>query len=274
MITVSLCVYEILNHLTTTEHNHLYTMATYMNPLITMAEQETEFGAQEDMNVANCEGMNVANFLLLVDRQIYNLDLLKLSLYPVLPWRQLEACKQPSGIFRLLQEKSGSEETALQSFLFALLAIGGRKRGKYCVEEATKRLDKSKLPVPLNFHDQSVQFQFFHWLVKITKRIPTEAAKKMIVKFSKHDDIKSNPCRFKTIPELFVTLYQANIITEWDSTALERVLDECKKYCNEEDRTEIDECLLYLSSFRSEEPKDPFGASMDLNGLIITVCSI
>ena len=152
-------------------------------PQATMAEQESELGAQEGMNVAKCEGMNVANFLLLVDHQIYSLDLLKLSLYPVLPWRQLELEEQPSGIFRLLQEKSGSEETALQWFLFALLAIGGRKRGKYCAEEATKRLDKSKLPVPLNFHNQSVQFRFFHWLVKIAKRMPTEAALIMIEKF-------------------------------------------------------------------------------------------
>ena len=73
---------------------------------------------------------DVPSFLNFVDGQIHTqgLCLLKLSLYPSegIAWSKLEACIAPSQIFRLFREASeGSEELALQKFLFALKAVGG-----------------------------------------------------------------------------------------------------------------------------------------------------
>jgi hypothetical protein len=207
---------------------------------------------------------SVANFLHFLDHQIYSqgTGLLKLSLYPSegLAWSQLEACKCPSDIFHLLEEVSISEESALQKFLFALEAIGGSLRGKFCAEEARKRLHQSKLPSPLEFPIQTKQFQFFHWLVKVARKMPDKARRKMIKHFSNHQSIRSNPQRFETIPELFVVLYQLKIMTEHDSKALELELERCKRYYGRdaEERMRLDKCQGYLVSFHSQQPKDPF----------------
>ena len=211
--------------------------------------------------------MNVRNFLHFVDCQIYSqgLDLLKLSLYPFeeLAWNALQACKEPSAIFHLLEDAVG-EDKALQRFLFALEAIGGSVRGKYCVEEARKQLDGAKLPRPLEFGIQPRTFRFFHWLVKVARKLPDKAGRKMRKHFSKHTLIQSNPRRFETIPQLLIVLYQACIITENDSRALEKELVRCKKYYKEgaEEIERLDKCLSYLTTFHKNEPKDPFSEGM------------
>ena len=221
------------------------------------------------------EEWSVANFLHFVDHQIYfqGLGLLKLSLYPSegLGWSQLEACTEPSAIYRLLEGKSISEELALQKFLFALESIGGGLRGKFCAEEARKRLHQSKLPSPLEFPIQTKQFQFFHWLVKVARKMPDKARRKMIKHFSNHSSIRSNPIRFETIPELFVVLYQTKIITENDSKALQEELKRCKRYYgrNAEEQTRLDKCVGYLTTFHDQQPHDPFST-----GVAIITCSI
>ena len=223
-------------------------------------ERDTTLSTEGEMK------WGMGNFLHFVDRQIYSqgagLKLLKLSLYPSegLTCSKLEACKYPSDIFHLLEEVSVSEEFALQKFLFALEAIGGSLRGKFCAEEARKRLPQSKLPSPLEFAIQTKQFQFFHWLVKVARKMPDKARRKMIKHFSKHPDIQSNPRRFETIPELIVVLYQMKIITENDSKALEKELEKCKHYYGKgaEERLRLDKCLGYLASFHNKQPQVPF----------------
>lgn len=205
------------------------------------------------------------NFLMFVDHQIYiqGLSLLKLSLYPSegLVWRKLDACTEPSQIFDLLQETS-SKELALQKFLFALEAIGGTVRGKHCVEEAKKRLNESQYPSPLDFKKQTKKFCFFHSLVKIARKLPDKAGRKMKKHFSNHPVIQSNHRRFDTIPELFIVLYQTKIISEDDSEALQQELKKCKrKYYKEgaEEQTRLNKCLSYLTNFHQYGClKDPF----------------
>ena len=208
---------------------------------------------------------SVPNFLHFVDRQIYSqgagLGLMKLSLYPSegLAWSKLEACKYPSDIFHLLEEVSVSEKLALQKFLFTLEAIGGTLRGKFCAEEARKLLPQSILPSPLEFATQTKQFQFFHWLVKVARKMPDKARGKMIKHFSRHPKVQSNPRHFETIPELFVVLYHTKIITENCSKALEEELEKCKSHYGRdaEERTRLDKCVGYLAPFNSEQPQNP-----------------
>ena len=211
------------------------------------------------------ESKVLANFLWFVDRQLYTQghNLLKLSLYPSegLVWRELEACEKPSQIFHLLRKANeGSEELALQKFLFALEAIGGTARGKHCVEEAKKRLNKSQYPSPLDFQTQTKKFCFFHSLVKIARKLPDKAGRKMTKNFSKYDVVQSNHRHFESIPKLFIVLYQMKIISENDSQALQHELMQCKKYYREgaEEQERLDKCLSYLTTFHEHGPMDPF----------------
>lgn len=212
------------------------------------------------------------DFLQFVNRQLHThgRNLLKLSLYPSekLVWRRLEDCEEPSQIFHLLQEASeGSEELALQKFLFALEAVGGTARGKHCVEEAKKRLNKSQYPSPLDIETQTKKFCFFHRLVKIARKLPDKAGRKMKKHFSKYKVIQSNHRHFESIPKLFIVLYQMKIISEDDSQALQHELMECKKYYRKgaEEQERLDKCLSYLTTFHEHGPMDPFTTGLLMN---------
>lgn len=214
------------------------------------------------------ESLVLPKFLLYVDRQIHTkgLNLLKLSLYQELAWGYLEACTKPSEIFHLLQNKN--KGSALQKFLFALKAIGGSARGKCCVEEAKKQLSESQYPRPLDLRAQTKAFHFFQVLVKISRKLPDEAERKMKKHFSNHDMIRSNYRQFEFISELFIQLYQATIISEDDSEALHHELKKCKQYYKEgaEEQARLDKCLLYLTIFHMDSPMDPF-----MTGLIMYI---
>ena len=212
------------------------------------------------------------NFLQFVDRQLHThgRNLLKLSLYPSegLAWNKLDACTEPSQIFYLLREANeGSEELALQKFLFALEAIGGTARGKHCVEEAKNRLNESQYPSPLDFKNQTERFRFFHQLVKIVRKLPDKAARKMTKHFSKYDVIQSNHRHFESIPKLFIVLYQMKIISEDDSQALQHELMMCKKYYRKgaEEQERLDKCFSYLTTFHEHGPMDPFSPGLLMN---------
>ena len=209
------------------------------------------------------------DLLLFVNRQLHTQghSLLKLSLYPSekLVWRELEACEEPSQIFHLLRKASeGSQELALQKFLFALEAVGGTARGKHCVEEAKKRLNKSQYPSPLNLQTQTKKFCFFHSLVKVASN---KAGRKMKKHFSNDPMIQSNHRLFDTIPELFIVLYQMKIISEDDSEALQQELKKCKKYYGEgaQEQTKLNKCLAYLTNFHQHEDFFPSGLTLNKN---------
>ena len=85
---------------------------------------------------------HVGKVLNYVDNQIHEngVSLLKLLLYPLLHWKELEKCTTPSQIYHLLESSQETREKALQIFLFALKAIGGSKRGKHCAKRAADML--------------------------------------------------------------------------------------------------------------------------------------
>ena len=200
----------------------------------------------------------VDSILTFVDRQIHEkgVECLKLIFYPLLHWNKLEKCEHPSEIYRLLkgsQVCEGSQEKALQIFLFALKAIGGHLRGKHCVQEAEKILG-AKLPTPLDFSQQSSEFRFFYWLLKVVKRLPEHCHEHVIQHFSNTEGV--NYRFIKGLPDLFILLSQHNKLSEDNTSELISTLEECKKHSQKDDA--VMKCIDYISNIHSEE--DPFSS--------------
>ena len=211
--------------------------------------------------------MSVNDFVLFVDRNVCSdlgLGLLKLSLYAELGWAKLDGCSRPSDVFTCLKETSQSEETALKIFLFALEAIGGKVRGRFCVNEAKNRLKQSKLPEQLDFASQSREFHFFHCLVKIARKVPPIVATKMIQHFSRDPRILSHHSIIQNLPELFIYLYQRQIITERDTGDLEAELRRRMEYYSDPEGAEcnnLNKCLSCLNNFHTTDMTVPFTSS-------------
>ena len=131
----------------------------------------------------------VGSVLNYVDNQIHDegVHRLKLIVYPLLNWSELEKCKKPSQIYLLLEDRDclGSRAKALQMFIFALRAIGGKLRGKHCAQETKTRLSPDLAPPDLDFSQQSKKFRFFFYLVKIARRLPEQCHETVIQHFAR-----------------------------------------------------------------------------------------
>lgn len=210
----------------------------------------------------NTQISSLQRFLNVVDRQITtnNLNLLRLSLYASegVMWRSLECCNTPSKMFRLLASHDG-EQVALQKFLFALMAIGRKAHGTYCAIKEAGRLLQGSLPTPSypEFHSQSKKFRYFHWLVMIARMLPDWSG----VNIRRHFARVINESYHKfDVPQLFIKLYQAKIISEDDSSLLIAELQKCREpfRTNSTDAKILTKCLSLLSDFHSTDPTEPF----------------
>ena len=199
--------------------------------------------------------MSIGGFLNFVDGQIHaedSMPLLKLSLYQCkqLKWNELDNCKRPSQIFHLLKSK-GSEESALQMFIFALEAIGGSKRGKHCVQSAVEKLGADRLPPRLKLEEQPREFRLFYWLVKVARRLPIESQEKMKRHFGRVMGI--SPHNIPSVSWLFIELYQQKRISEDDTSVLIEELKVCKEVFEEgaPQQPKLHKCIAYLCNFHA-----------------------
>ena len=203
----------------------------------------------------------VGSVLNYVDKQIHDegVQCLKLVLYPLLGWSELEKCKNPSEIYHMLEDRDclGSQAKALQMFIFALKAIGGKLRGKHCAQEAKTRLSPQLTPPDLHFNEQSKKFQFFFYLVKIVRCLPEQSHETVIQHYAK---VESVNYRFiEGLPDLFIRLYQDKKISEDDSRELNTVLQACKDSYSKGTTPfqKVEKCVSYLEDFHDVED-DPF----------------
>lgn len=202
---------------------------------------------------------NVSSMLIFVDKQIHEkgVQQLQLIFYPLLHWSELQKCEHPSEVYRLLKACSvceGSQEKALQIFIFALRAIGGRERGKYCAVKAENILGTDFTPPPLDFSRQSSKFRFFYWLLKVVKRLPKPCQDHVIQHFSNSEDV--NYRFIKGLPDLFIRLYHNKKISETNVSDLIRVLEECKG-CFSVDAAVV-KCIDYIT--HNQKREDPFSS--------------
>ena len=197
----------------------------------------------------------VERLLNICDDQIHNVGLerLRLILYPILPWNELQKFTTPSEMYRKLAllEPYSTEDKALNLFVFALKAIGGSSRGKYCAEKAKHIFHRIKFP--FDFSQQSKKFQLFFWLLKIDRRFPERFKKGIIEECAKL--LKVN-CQ-DSLPLLFIKLYQKHKVSEADTVKLRKVLFACKGRTQDE-KSAVEKCVSYLAKFERDEEQEPF----------------
>ena len=189
------------------------------------------------------------------------MDRLKLIFYPLLPWGDLEVIDTPSKIYRKLLDKCSTEDEALKIFLFAVRAIGGSVRGKYCADEAKKIIGRD---IPdLEFAKQSKQFRFFFWLLKIERRLPAECREHMMFHFGRL--LEMNHRQFKgSLSLLFIRSYQKTKISEDGFEVLKQALSACKEHVREgsPEFDSLNKCISYLTKFENDDEKKLFTSGM------------
>ena len=204
----------------------------------------------------------VGSMLNYVDNQIHEegVSRLKLLLYPLLPWKELEKCTKPSEIYRMLESTHETREEALQIFLFALKAIGGSKRGKQCAEKAAEKLGPELTPPQLDFAQQSSKFRFFFWLVKVVRRLPEQCQQYVMQHFANVEDV--NHRFIGNLPHLFIRLYQDKVVTDDEIGMLINCLEDCKRSIRKGTTVMInlEKCTSYLFNFRTEDEASPFSS--------------
>ena len=201
----------------------------------------------------------VGGLLNYIDNQIDPVGIirLKFSLYPLLKvqWKDVEKFTKPSEIYHALRSTQTSQNDTLKLFLFALRAIGGKKRGKLCAQEAERKLPPDLIPVPLDFDQQSREFQLFSWLLKIERRLPDECRESVIQIIAKAGSVNHHLPEFQTLPQLFIRLYQSKKLTEEDTSVLSGVIYDCKEVFTDHSAIQcgLNKCLSYLRKFDNEE---------------------
>ena len=207
----------------------------------------------------------IGSLLYYVDTQIHEegMGRLKLLLYPLLPWKELEPCTTPSQMYHLLKSGDDTRENALQIFLFALKAIGGSTRGKYSFKKAVEKLGPEHTPPQLDFSQQSSKFRFFFWLLKIVRRLPEQFHKAVKQHFARAIDV--NHRFIGGLPHLFIRLYQEKVVTEQDSEKLINVLEDCKRHVRKDTAMMecLEKCTTYLFNFHSEDEANSFSSGKE-----------
>lgn len=209
----------------------------------------------------------VGGLLNYIDNQIdpVGINCLKFSLYPLLKvqWKEVDKFTKPSEIFHALKSTQKSQKDTFAIFLFALRAIGGKKRGKSCAQEAERKLSPDLIPTPLDFGQLSREFQLFSWLLKIERRLPDECREIVIQDLAKVGTVSHHVPEFQTLPQLFIRLYQSKKLTVEDTSVLSGAIYHCKQVFTDHTLIQcgLDKCLSYLRKFDSEE-EDLFSTGM------------
>jgi hypothetical protein len=199
--------------------------------------------------------------VMLFDKQIHGegLERLRLILYPLLPWAELKMLTTPSDMYIKLVSLdtfSSSHGRALNIFLFALKAIGGSVRGKYCAKEARRLLNHQST---LDFSGESRKFRFFYWLLKIVRRLPPACKEDILLHFGR--SLNTNHRHYEgSLPSLFIELHQGGKVSEDDTSELGDTLKTCKNRFEEgtPEFTAVQKCISYLTNFNTGEEEEPF----------------
>ncbi|CAI8052666.1 hypothetical protein GBAR_LOCUS28798 [Geodia barretti] len=196
--------------------------------------------------------------LMLFNKQIHGegLERLRFILYPLLPWAELKMLSTPSDMYMKLVslDMFSAHGRALNIFLFALKAIGGSVRGKYCAKEARRLLNYQSA---IDFSGESRKFRFFYWLLKIVRRLPPACKEDILLHFGR--SLNTNYRNYEgSLPSLFIELHQAGKVSEDDTSELGDTLKICKNRFDEgtPEFTAVQKCISYLTKFSEEE--EPF----------------
>ena len=162
---------------------------------------------------------------------------LKLALRSEIPQGILASIKTPSHLFRELQGRHGKD--ALPKYHRALLSVGGKLRGRMCVDNA-KQMYGLDLPPAINTQNQSKEFQFFQCLTRIGVALREQKKEeKLLIYFSTRQYLNTSHHNIHGLPDLFVRLCGARIITPDDTKSLQTSLE----------HYDVDKALRHLHAY-------------------------
>lgn len=190
---------------------------------------------------------------------------LRLILYPLIPWAQLQCLKAPSDIYYELVHtfEECPHEEVLPIFVFSIKAIGGSVRGKLCSEKANELKPHFKIS-SIELSKQDRRFRFFFWLLKIERRLPTKCKEDLLRNLSR-SSLDMNYRHFKgSVPRLFIKLNQKGKLNENDFGALLAALEILKKGTEDGGPIleDLEKCIAYLDKFHHGKEEDPFTSGM------------
>lgn len=198
---------------------------------------------------------SVGSVLNYINDQVYGdgVERLRLMLYPVLDWKELEKCIAPSDMFQKLEAVQETREEALEIFVFSLKAIGRSKRGPQCAAEVTKRLGSSITLKEFDLRHQSRKFHFFFCLLMIERHLPQQRREEMLKHFGRV--LKRNHRHFRGLPQLFIKLYEQKKISENDTESFQQALERHKLHFikGTPDYRKVEKCIGYLAMFRDQD---------------------
>ena len=144
---------------------------------------------------------------------------LKLGLYSELAPHYVEAkdIQEPSVLYQFLLERclQNNHPKCLKIFLHVLRALGSSLKGRQLVGEAFGVNSPYRIEDPgvLDVSKMSVNFKFFQCLLKIATHARKVALGEQLMKrFCKERFLNRNYRQLKGMPELFISLHQAQFI--------------------------------------------------------------
>lgn len=132
-------------------------------------------------------------------------------------YSEVEELDKPSLLYHFLLERCmrQSESQALKLFLHVVRGLGGALRGNLVISQGFGRASMYSVKDPglFDIEKASVNFKFFQCLLKIsTKARRMALGDQLKKKFSKNRFLNTNYRHIKTLPELFIRLYQKGFV--------------------------------------------------------------
>ncbi len=173
-----------------------------------------------------------------VDKQLSDeaVELLKLGLHSELMpfYSEVQNLKRPSELYYFLLKRcmKHSESRTLKIFLHALRCLGHGLRGCYVIKEAfgENSIYGITHPGPFYLKEESEDFRFFECLQKISTKARPALCDQLIKMFCKPKFLKINRCQVKSLSQLFIELFQANLIAANKTDHLVDVLKRLKAW--------------------------------------------
>jgi hypothetical protein len=174
-------------------------------------------------------------------------------------YSDVEELDKPSLLYHFLLERCmrQSESQALKIFLHVVRGLGGALRGNLVINMGFGRASTYNVKDPglFNIEKASVNFKFFQCLLKISIRARNMAlGDQLKKKFSKGRFLNTNYRHIRTLPDLFIRLYQKKFVAGDNTHHLVEALSKYKAWV----------CLQILNSYHKSVGLQPIALAQKM----------
>lgn len=206
---------------------------------------------------------NLQNWLHYIDEQLSEeaVEYLKLGLHSEFfrYYSDVEKLDKPSLLYHFLLERCQrqSELQALKIFLHVVRGIGGTLRGNLVISKGFGRSSTYNVKDPglFDIEKASVNFKFFQCLLKIATKARNMALDDQLKKkFSKDRFLNTNYRHIRSLPDLFIRLYQKGFTSGDNTHHLVEALSKYKAWV----------CLQILNSYHKSVGLQPIALAQKM----------